>query len=146
MLFSYLTTLARYDLVYEVRDRARFLKGLLASAGLGKADVGRVGLAEEEFARGVEFEEQGEKPVQEEEERTLTGEMIKRVLFEGKETEVDSGKPRLSFLLPSSSPFGSRTFVPRLFTNSIFRRFDRRHKNRRTRDILSSSTNSKTCF
>ncbi|KAI5474955.1 AP-3 complex subunit beta-2 [Pseudohyphozyma bogoriensis] len=88
LLFSYLTTLARYDLAYKVRDRARFLKGLLASGGVGVIgnEGARVGLGEEEFKRGVEFESGiGE----EDEERTMKGEQVRKVLFEGKGAEVD---------------------------------------------------------
>ncbi|ORY50688.1 Clathrin/coatomer adaptor, adaptin-like protein [Leucosporidium creatinivorum] len=54
LLFTYLTTLARYDLIYEVRDRARFLKGLVAAAGIGQGQAtAKMGLGEEEFRRGL---------------------------------------------------------------------------------------------
>lgn len=83
LLFTYLTTLARYDLTYEVRDRSRFLKGLLSSAGVGVVrEEARLGLSEEDFVKGVQLEEQVGGEV---EERTMTGEQVRAVLFDGKE-------------------------------------------------------------
>lgn len=100
LLFTYLTTLARYDLTYEVRDRARFLKGLLAAAGVGQGQaIAKMGLGEEEFRRGVQVEEYdggastaGES---ETEERSLTSEQVRKVLFEGKSMEDGAGGPSL---------------------------------------------------
>jgi AP-3 complex subunit beta len=88
LLFTYMTTLARYDLTYEVRDRARFLKGLLASAGIGLTGEGegaRLTLSAEDFAKGVEVDDQG---VVEVEERTMSSERVRRTLFEGKTGEA----------------------------------------------------------
>jgi AP-3 complex subunit beta len=99
LLFTYLTTLARYDLIYEVRDRARFLKGLVAAAGIGQGQAtAKMGLGEEEFRRGVQVEEYdggagAAEKVEEEEVRSLTGEQVRKVLFEGKLMEDSSGEP-----------------------------------------------------
>lgn len=99
LLFIYLTTLARYDLTYEVRDRARYLKGLLSSAGVGIVKEGteaRMRLSDEDFSRGVQVEEVLEEKEErnQEEERTMTAEQVRVVLFEGKDglTCNSSGK------------------------------------------------------
>ncbi|BGP26901.1 AP-3 complex subunit beta [Rhodotorula toruloides] len=105
LLFNYLALLARYDLAYEVRDRARFLAGLVASGGIGKGK-GREGeegegaklmLGEEEFKQGLQVEDligaSGENE-QEEEKQNLTAEQVRKVLFEGKTFD---GIPHRSF-------------------------------------------------
>lgn len=70
LLFSYLTTLARYDLIYEVRDRSRFLEGLLRSAGIGAGG----GLDGREMEEGMDCLERG---------RTLRVDQVREVLFSG---------------------------------------------------------------
>lgn len=90
LLFTYLTTLARYDLTYEVRDRARFLKGLLSSAGVGMMKEGtdaRLRLSQEDFANGVQVDDLAEEKEEgnQEEERTMTAEQVRVVLFEEKD-------------------------------------------------------------
>jgi hypothetical protein len=108
LLFDYLALLARYDLDYEVRDRARFLAGLVGSAGIGQSkereDEAKVMLQEEEFKRGVMVEDLtggGEKDSEKEggEMQRLTGEQVKRVLFEGKQFGQETGA--LSSFSPS---------------------------------------------
>lgn len=85
LLFTYLTTLARYDATYEVRDRARFLRGLLSSAGVGVMTEGaRVELEEEDFRRGVAAEEQGGTVPQA--QGGLTAQQVRKILFDGKNT------------------------------------------------------------
>jgi AP-3 complex subunit beta len=100
LLFDYLALLARYDLDYEVRDRARFLAGLVGSAGIGQSkereDEAKVMLQEEEFKRGVMVEDLtggGEKVGEKEggDMQRLTGEQVKRVLFEGKQFGQETG-------------------------------------------------------
>ncbi|KAM0791866.1 hypothetical protein ACM66B_004123 [Microbotryomycetes sp. NB124-2] len=91
MLFTYITTLARYDLVYEVRDRARFLKGLVDSAQLGQGHASAsLTLDEEDFKRGVSFEEFGgsseSKSVK---QGGLNARELKRILFEGKTASAE---------------------------------------------------------
>ncbi|KAK4695535.1 hypothetical protein P7C70_g8532, partial [Phenoliferia sp. Uapishka_3] len=97
LLFNYLTTLARYDLAYEVRDRARFLSGLLRAAGIG-GEVGsgsRIELGEEEFKKGAEVEEDGgEKEVG----RSMMAEHARRILFEGKMDASLAGEHSRAFL------------------------------------------------
>ncbi|GAA5949390.1 hypothetical protein JCM3765_003393 [Sporobolomyces pararoseus] len=128
LLFTYLATLARYDLAYEVRDRARFLSGLMDSAGIGKgrAEGGggeaKLMLDEEEFKRGVSVEEYAsnqESGVIEEEKKTLKAEDVKQVLFEGK--TFDSIHERSSYsdhllgsfslLLPTKRPFSGTSAI-----------------------------------
>lgn len=95
-LFNYLMTLARYDTTYEVRDRARFLKGLLGAGQIGQGHPSaRIGLGEDDFKRGVQVEDltgssggTGEDRV---ESRSLSSKQIRSVLFDGK-TEVVTGK------------------------------------------------------
>ncbi|GAA5993961.1 hypothetical protein JCM5350_008340 [Sporobolomyces pararoseus] len=129
LLFTYLATLARYDLAYEVRDRARFLSGLMDSAGIGKGRAeghgggeAKLMLDEEEFKRGVSVEEytsnQGSVEL-EGEKRTLKAEDVKRVLFEGK--TFDSNHERSSYsehqlgsfslLLPTKRPFSTTSSI-----------------------------------
>ncbi|KAM0748595.1 ARM repeat-containing protein [Meredithblackwellia eburnea MCA 4105] len=86
LLFNYLTTLARYDLAYQVRDRARFLAGLLQSAGIGSTpggDTARLGMDEEDFKSGVEVEVALKKSG-EEDDQLLRAEQVRRILFDGK--------------------------------------------------------------
>ncbi|GAA5985274.1 hypothetical protein JCM10908_002598 [Rhodotorula pacifica] len=101
LIFDYLTLLARYDLAYEVRDRARFLAGLIESGGIGKSkrasgdangDEGaRMMLEEDDFRKGVMVEdlagENRQQPGAGNEEQTLTIEQVRAVLFEGKHFE-----------------------------------------------------------
>lgn len=94
LLFTYLTTLARYDLDYGVRDRARFLKGLLGSAGVGvvKAQEGaRLQMSEDDFRRGVQVEHLGGGTEEEVGENTLTAGQVWSVLFQGKHERADDG-------------------------------------------------------
>lgn len=98
---------ARYDLAYEVRDRARFLAGLVSAGGIGrrrKDDDGGAGakvvLSAEDFARGVSLEDVGAgQDDGEEEKQTMTGEQVRAVLFEGKAFDAAAG------LCPCSSHF-----------------------------------------
>lgn len=113
LLFDYLTLLARYDLAYEVRDRARFLAGLIQSGGIGKLkredggaaeargqDGSRMMLEEEDFRRGVMVEdlagENGQQNGNEDddasEKQSLTSEQVRAVLFEGKAFEATTGE------------------------------------------------------
>ncbi|GAA5915200.1 uncharacterized protein JCM6883_001765 [Sporobolomyces salmoneus] len=131
LLFTYLTTLARYDLAYEVRDRARFLSGLLDSAGIGKGGNGnergeaKVMLDEEEFKRGVSVEEftasqGGEKQEDKGEGRTLRAEDVRRILFDGKSFDSSSqndpsnygDRPLGSFSLLLGYSSSKRPFSP----------------------------------
>lgn len=90
---------ARYDLAYEVRDRARFLSGLVSAGGIGrrrKDDDGGAGakvvLSAEDFARGVSLEDVGAgQDDGEEEKQTMTGEQVRAVLFEGKAFDAAAG-------------------------------------------------------
>lgn len=89
-------TLARYDLVYQVRDRARFLKGLLSSGGVGLLREGqqaKLGLSEEDFRKGVMVEDLagdiGGIDLIDGSERTMTSEQVRKVLFEGKEAVME---------------------------------------------------------
>ncbi|GAA5860737.1 hypothetical protein JCM1840_001947 [Sporobolomyces johnsonii] len=120
LLFDFLTTLARYDLSYEVRDRARFLRGLIQSAEIGKeGGQGGAGLmlGEEEFRKGVTLEELGGgegKSEGEEGRQSLTGEQVRQVLFEGKTFDVEQDRHAhyaqlgtFSLVLPSKRPFSS---------------------------------------
>lgn len=111
LLFDYLTLLARYDLAYEVRDRARFLAGLIQSGGIGKLkreggggggeahhglDGARMMLEEEDFRKGVMVEDlageigqqqnggDGDAGDDASEKQSLTSEQVRAVLFEGK--------------------------------------------------------------
>lgn len=89
LLFQYVTTSARFDLNYEVRDRSRFLVGLLSSAGIGKTEKPKVMMGLDDFSRGqqADFQEDASgrnSPVQTEEKPTLTGEQVRIILFEGK--------------------------------------------------------------
>lgn len=97
LLFDYLALLARYDLAYEVRDRARFLAGLVASGGVGKGegradedgDGAKLMLGEDEFRQGIQVEDltgsgRGEGQDEAEEKQGLTAEQVRRVLCEGK--------------------------------------------------------------
>lgn len=95
LLFDYLTTLARYDLVYQVRDRARFLKGLLSAAGIGAGvndEAAKMRLEEEDFKRGIQVEDltgsssSNLNSVEQDEGRALTIDQVKTILFEGKQS------------------------------------------------------------
>lgn len=114
-----------------MRDRARFLKGLLNAAGIGGvgATKARLELGEEEFRKGVQVEEFGgegggeEGEGEEGEKRTLTGDQVKTVLFEGKSVN-DGGE----FALASSTiwhsfsafaDFSARSTQPELGTFSL---------------------------
>ncbi|KDE09873.1 hypothetical protein MVLG_00271 [Microbotryum lychnidis-dioicae p1A1 Lamole] len=143
LLFEYLATLARYDLTYEVRDRARFLKGVLGAAGLGRADVGkaRVGLGEEDFNKGVMVENftgtSGDANTESESDkaRTMSNEQARKILFEGKtfdvERDVNAGDGpfdlgSFSLALPtkrlgfgSSSPSGVPSYPTKVPPSSI---------------------------
>ncbi|BGP19223.1 AP-3 complex subunit beta [Rhodosporidiobolus nylandii] len=89
LLFTYLTTLARYDLSYPVRDRARFLAGLVASGGIGRQGEegreARVMLSEEDFRKGVQVESLTGGGEEKEKVQRMTAEMVRKVLFEGKQ-------------------------------------------------------------
>lgn len=78
--FRYVVTLARYDESYAVRDRARFIAGLVAAAGLG-AEETKVTLHADAFARGEDLvQEDGidtAKP-------KVTVEEVRRILFDRK--------------------------------------------------------------
>ncbi|GAA5901016.1 hypothetical protein JCM6882_006002 [Rhodosporidiobolus microsporus] len=129
LLFNYLALLARYDLDYQVRDRARFLAGLVSSAGVGKAKDGeeegeaRLMLQEEEFRRGVAVEDMtggggGEGEKAEAERQSMTGEQVKRVLFEGKEVAFEEDRSSQSaqlgtfaLSLAGKRPFGSSSLA-----------------------------------
>ncbi|GAA6038326.1 hypothetical protein JCM8097_003945 [Rhodosporidiobolus ruineniae] len=127
LLFDYLALLARYDVDYEVRDRARFLAGLVAAGGVGRKKDGgegegaRVGLDEEAFRRGVQVEELtggGEKEGQKDEEQRMTAEQVRQVLFEGKgfagdlERHTSTAQLGTFALSLSSSSSGKRPFSP----------------------------------
>ncbi|KAK4046763.1 AP-3 complex subunit beta [Microbotryomycetes sp. JL201] len=89
MLFTYLVTLGRYDLVYEVRDRARFLKGLVEQAQTGQAHgEANMTLNEEDFKRGVSIEDlTGSSALAAQHGANhigLSGRDLRRILFEGK--------------------------------------------------------------
>ncbi|KPV73944.1 uncharacterized protein RHOBADRAFT_54528 [Rhodotorula graminis WP1] len=133
LLFQYVALVARYDRVYEVRDRARFLAGLVSAGGIGRRRKGdpagegderegegaKVVLSAEDFARGVSLEDvgaaganggSGEGQEDEEEAQTMTGEQVRAVLFDGKAFEAASDRPTstaqlgtLSLSLSSSS-------------------------------------------
>ncbi|TKA51232.1 hypothetical protein B0A53_05808 [Rhodotorula sp. CCFEE 5036] len=135
LLFDYLTLLARYDLAYEVRDRARFLAGLIQSGGIGKLkredggaaeargqDGSRMMLEEEDFRRGVMVEdlagENGQQNGNEDddasEKQSLTSEQVRAVLFEGKAFEATTDRSSTSedaqlgtfaLSLPGKRPF-----------------------------------------
>ncbi|GAA6016862.1 hypothetical protein JCM10207_003276 [Rhodosporidiobolus poonsookiae] len=135
-LFDYLALLARYDADYAVRDRARFLAGVVRCGGVGRARKGKgaekeeaegakVVLGEEDFMKGVTVEDLtgadahagGENGAQEdgegEQEQTMTAEQVRKVLFEGKQF---GGEPAhvsvaqlgtLALSLPSKRPFST---------------------------------------
>lgn len=128
LLFDYLALLARYDLSYEVRDRARFLAGLVSSAGIGKSteerDEAKVMLQEEEFRRGVTVEDltgEGEKNGEKEEEGTqrLTGEQVKRVLFDGKQFGQEAGASSFLFALLTLIDFADTDYFARTDTSAL---------------------------
>ena len=101
MLFDYLTTLARYDLVYEVRDRARFLKGIVGAAGVGPGENGksRIGLGEEDFKNGVLVDDiagsNGADAMDAGEKSSLTIEQARVILFDGKAYDTSQGSSYL---------------------------------------------------
>lgn len=110
LLFQYVALVARYDRAYEVRDRARFLAGLVSAGGIGRRRKGgegdegegegaKVVLSAEDFARGVSLEDVGAAGANggsggeegEEEAQTMTGEQVRAVLFDGKAFEAAAG-------------------------------------------------------
>ncbi|GAA6018845.1 hypothetical protein JCM8202_002255 [Rhodotorula sphaerocarpa] len=126
LIFDYLTLLARYDLAYEVRDRARLLAGLIGSSGIGKGrtngaeggDGARMMLEEDDFRKGVLVEdlagENGAAQEREAEEKpSLTAEQVRAVLFDGKSFEVafarssepDAQIGTFGLALPGKRPF-----------------------------------------
>ncbi|KAK4046976.1 AP-3 complex subunit beta [Microbotryomycetes sp. JL221] len=96
MLFSYITTLARYDSIYEVRDRSRFLKSLIEQTHLNQDsnltlkqhDTSQLMLNEEQFKKGVSVEELGGGELNQikqiNEETSLTLEQLETILYQGK--------------------------------------------------------------
>lgn len=130
LLFDYLTLLARYDLAYEVRDRARFLAGLIQSGGIGKLkredggaaeargqDGSRMMLEEENFRKGVMVEDlagengqqngnEGDEGDDASEKQSLTSEQVRAVLFEGKAFDATTGK--LDSMFPPCDHFIDR--------------------------------------
>lgn len=128
LLFEYVATVARYDLSYEVRDRARFLTGLLDSSteirrrrGQGHATVM---LDEEQFKRGVSVEEftgseegdnkdrQGGEDDDDKEtsSTTLRTRDVRKILFEGKTYNSIHGEFSLSPL--SLCVWGKTLLIP----------------------------------
>ena len=109
LLFQYVALVARYDRAYEVRDRARFLAGLVSAGGIGRRRKGgegdegegegaKVVLSAEDFARGVSLEDVGAAGAnggsggaEGEEAQTMTGEQVRAVLFDGKAFEAAAG-------------------------------------------------------
>lgn len=85
LLFQYILTLARYDLDYAVRDRARFLKGLLSSAGIG-AETGHVADVDS-FNKGEEVEADTSN---QEERKLFTVQQVKALLLESRGSASDS--------------------------------------------------------
>jgi hypothetical protein len=82
LLFRYISTLARYDLDYEVRDRARFVKGLLASGGIGEGSKGADMVMDvADFNRGETVGEEEDGEGEDEIVRTLTGDQVRDTLF-----------------------------------------------------------------
>ena len=97
LLFNYLSTLARYDTTYEVRDRARFLSGLLRASGVSLEVAGGAKLAmdEDDFKKGVGSEGGAyDEPVG----RSMMAEHARRILFDGKK-DADLGGDRSSLFL-----------------------------------------------
>lgn len=80
--FKYVTTLARYDEDYAVRDRARFISGLVAAAGIGIEEA-KVTLHADAFARGDDLidTEQADVDVA---RPKLTVEDVRQILFDRK--------------------------------------------------------------
>lgn len=89
LLFGYLATLARYDVVYEVRDRARFLKGLIDSSGIVQGQPqAKLALDEDDFRRGVIVDEQNDIEGGGDSQHSMTSEHVRHVLFDGKLAET----------------------------------------------------------
>lgn len=92
LLQSYILQLARYDTVYDVRDRARFCKGLLAGLELpaSTGEAGKSGADVEESPENANALTTGPEITQEDEEETqvsgvrLRREQVLLILFEGK--------------------------------------------------------------
>ena len=91
LLFQHVSSLARYDAIYEVRDRSRFLQSLLASGGIGTVtsdsmtSTSTMGLAE--FSRGEEATSASNLHINgngddDQARRTLTGEQVRSVMFD----------------------------------------------------------------
>lgn len=122
-LFAYLTTLARYDLIYTVRDRARFLVGLLQAAGVGAMADGEgahVVLGDDDFARGVEI------PVEREQaagpSTSLSADQVSRILFEGKELEeavIQGESERCCLTLSRMLPLTLHSYTDRPRTGEL---------------------------
>ncbi|GAA5847068.1 hypothetical protein JCM9279_002675 [Rhodotorula babjevae] len=131
LLFQYVTLVARYDRAYEVRDRARFLAGLVSAGGIGRTRKGgeegegaKVVLSAEDFARGVSLEDVGAQGAngegaEEEEAQTMTGEQVRAVLFDCKAFEAAADRPsstaQLGTLSLSLSSSSSTSAPPRPF-------------------------------
>lgn len=110
-----------------MRDRARFLAGLVQSGGIGRAKTGSQGereggeakvmLSEDDFARGVSVEdlagERREGSEGDEERQTMTGEQVRQVLFDGKAVNGAAGASlSLCAALRSNSPDRKRLADP----------------------------------
>lgn len=142
LLFDYLTLLARYDLAYEVRDRARFLAGLIQSGGIGKLkregggseeehglDGARMMLEEDDFRKGVMVEDlagengqqNGDDGEDASEKQSLTSEQVRAVLFEGKAFGATTGElvcnPRRAITLSDRLTPAARSFSRRPVDN-----------------------------
>jgi hypothetical protein len=100
LLFRYITTLARYDLNYEVRDRARFIKGLLDSGGISEGPKGAdIVMDVADFNRGENVEDEEDAGGDDEVNKTLTGDQIRDTLFASKIAQPNDGiKSGFSFL------------------------------------------------
>lgn len=81
LLFEYTIALARYDLEYPVRDRARFLRGLITGAGLMASEAASQ-IDMQSFASG----EQVEAP---EQTTFFTIPQVKVLLFEASENQTE---------------------------------------------------------
>jgi AP-3 complex subunit beta len=78
LLFDYITTLARYDLDYPIRDRARFLKGLLSRAGVRtNGQNGSDANELDSFSKGEEVA----SSISEQSEQLLTVAQVQKMLF-----------------------------------------------------------------
>lgn len=81
LLLEYVCTLARYDLDYNVRDRARFVKGVVSAARIGAQENQQSRLEDVEgFNRGEEAAS-AEGSAASDSEPLLTVEQVYRILF-----------------------------------------------------------------